>query len=340
MAQLMCVSVYGALIWYITSNAPPSGSPPHEPSGTYRAPPTPGAAPLVTFGRFCTAPDTAEKTTVFALIGDTNPALGHTETMYERIAAARPAAILHTGDIQYYASVIESWSAWFTRTEELLRIAAVLPVVGNHEFEAVGGPAGGEDADPTEYTEYFLPLWGDHGHPRLGNNVAVRAGGIMYILADSESDDGTKLWDEQGSAWLEATLTSAEATDGHRFSVLLFHRPVYTRSRYNAGVGRRHQLEQMLAGHRVPLVIAGHAHCYERFVVGAQTFIVSGGGGALPHRCDRDHDDPAIAAELESLQQVHRTAYHWVKLTQSSEGLAGEAIVEDGTIIDRWEVRL
>ncbi len=290
-------------------------------------------------GRFCTAAQQVDETTTLALIGDTNPALGHTELLYEPIAAARPRAILHLGDIQYYESVIETWSAWHTRTQPLLATAPILPVVGNHEFEGVGAQAGQEQADQTEYREYFLPLWGGHGHPKLGNNFAVRIAQVLYIFADSESLDGTRIWDEKGALWLQKTLTEAEAKPEHAFSVLLFHRPVYTRSKYSAGVSRRDQLTNLLAGHRVPLVLAGHAHCYERFEVMGRTFVVSGGGGALPHRCDLPHDDSTIAAELESLQRVHRTAYHWVKLSQTSAGLAGQAIAEDGPVLDDWEVR-
>jgi hypothetical protein len=290
-------------------------------------------------GRFCTAAETTHETTVFAVIGDTNPMLGHTELLYGPMAAARPQAIFHLGDIQYYASIIETWAAWFERTKGLLAIAPILPVVGNHEFEAVGGSVGEEDSDPTEYTEYFLPLWGDHGHPHLGNNYSVRNAGILYIFADSETDDGLAIWDQRGTDWLAQTLTTAEATAGHSFSVLMFHRPVYTRSKYSAGLGRRNQLEQMLAGHKVPLIMTGHAHCYERFDVNGRTVIVSGGGGAVPHRCDREHEDPVLSAELASMQQTTFSGYHWVKLSQTSAGLAGEAIAEDGTILDRWEVR-
>jgi hypothetical protein len=95
----------------------------------------------------------------------------------------------------------------------------------------------------------------------------------------------------------------------------------------------------MLDGHRVPLVIAGDATCYERFEVDGRTFIVSGGGGARLESCDQTHPDPALDAELISLQQIHQSTHHWIQLSQSSTGLRGEVIAEDGTMIDQWEVQ-
>ena len=290
-------------------------------------------------GRLCTAAESSEATSVFAVLGDTSPSLGQTDALYEPITAVQPQAILHLGDIQHYSQETESWSSWLTGSQPLLELAPILPVVGDHEFEAVDISAGNQIPSPAEYEQYFFTLWGAHGHPKLGNNFAVRNGPILYIFGDTESDDGTQIWDEQGINWLGQTLDQAEALPGHLFSVLMFHRPVYTRSRHTESLVRRNLVREVLAGHRVPLILSGHAHCYERFLVDGRTFIVSGGGGAELESCDLAHEDNTLAGELLSLQQVQQSAYHWIKLSQSSAGLRGEVIAKDGTLIDEWDIR-
>jgi predicted phosphodiesterase len=290
-------------------------------------------------GRLCTAAESSDATSVFAVLGDTSPSLGQTEVLYEAIVATQPQAILHLGDVQHYTQQSESWADWHLRSQPLLATAPILPVVGDHDFEAVDIAAGNQVPDPAEYQQYFFTLWGAHGHPQLGKNFAVRNGPILYIFGDTESDDGNQIWDEQGSNWLSQTLDEAEALPGHLFSVLMFHRPVYTRSVRTESLVRRNALRQVLAGHRVPLVLSGHAHCYERFLVEGRTFVVSGGGGAELEPCDVAHQDPSVAGELASLQQVQRSEHHWIKLSQTTAGLRGQVIAKDGTLIDQWDIR-
>jgi acid phosphatase type 7 len=302
-----------------------------EPGTCYRyqiSQPTDGT---VINGRVCTAPEVQTELLRLAVIGDTNPTLGRTEVLYDHILQWAPSALLHMGDIQYYDSVIETWSSWFTRTGALLSGLAVLPAVGNHEFETITGQEVEGEGVPLEFTQYFLPLWGGHAHPSLGNNYAWRAGGVQYIVLDSESNTDS-MWDPEVGRWLDEMLASAELTEGHRFSVLYFHRPILSRSRHGGDLARLDRFEQLIAGHNVPLVLVGHAHCYERFAANNITYIVTGGGGAAPYSCDNENE------EVAHLQEKAITTYHWLQIEQGLDTYTVRAIDDTGTTLDTWEL--
>ena len=290
-------------------------------------------------GRVCTAPETVDATTTFAAIGSTEPTGEATATLYGQIAAARPQAIFHLGDIQHYSNPLDSWNAWTARTQSVLSTAQLLPVVGEQEFEVLDDEGSSVDNEPREYAEYFQPLWSGHSHASLGDNYALRVSQIVYIIVDSLGLKGPSIWSEQGQLWLDQILREAESGSGHAFSVILMHQPPYTRSSRRSGTDRRELLRTLLAGHRVPLVLAGDATCYERFTVDDRLYVNSGGGGSRLESCDQANPDPIIDAELISLQQKHQSVHHWIHLSQSSTGLQGQVIAEDGAIIDQWEVQ-
>ena len=95
----------------------------------------------------------------------------------------------------------------------------------------------------------------------------------------------------------------------------------------------------MLSGHKVPLVLAGQASCYERFEVDGRLFVNSGGAGAALEACDQSHPDPSIDGELTSLQGDHRSVHHRIRLRQSAAGLVGAVVADHNEIIDQWEIR-
>src|SRR5687767_10199540 len=88
-------------------------------------------------GRVCTARPSGDPFT-FLAIGDTNPALGSTEGLLEHVLAEGPDFTVHTGDIQYYASVFESWVSWYDVMGPMLQQGAFEPSIGNHESEIEG----------------------------------------------------------------------------------------------------------------------------------------------------------------------------------------------------------
>ena len=290
-------------------------------------------------GRFCTAASSTDADVTMAVLGNSAADDEVTTTLTQAIRAAEPHAILHLGNLQRYSDPNETWSAWFHRWRPLLNTAQILPVVGESEFERPASQADDNADTAREYAEYFAPLWRGHSHPQLGDNYAIRVGALVYIFVDTLGQVGPSIWSDQGQAWLEQILRDAEAAPGHGFSVLLMHQPAYTRSSRRRGLARREQLRTMLSGHKVPLVLAGQASCYERFEVDGRLFVNSGGAGAALEACDQSHPDPSIDGELTSLQGDHRSVHHWIRLRQSAAGLVGAVVADHNEIIDQWEIR-
>ena len=76
--------------------------------------------------------------------------------------------------------------------------------------------------------------------------------------------------------WLEEQLAVAEADPDYRFTILYLHRPLYTLGDYRPREDQRDVLFPVLAAHRIPLVLAGHVHGYERFEYPDTTHVVTG----------------------------------------------------------------
>lgn len=237
-------------------------------------------------GRFCTMHDNADHATpiVFYAIGDTSPGVMGTLRL---LSAARPEETeftVHLGDIQYYSTLIESQQLWFRLMQPLLEANAFLPCVGNHEVDEV----------PFEYADYYQRLFTPAGRDGNDRWFHFETGGVWFFSLSSEHD--LELGSEQLD-WLEETLAAAEASPGYRFSVIYLHRPLYTLGDYRPREEQRAALFPVIEAHRVPLVLAGHVHGYERFEYPATTYVTSGAGGFVDPSVDqhiRDYPDDAM----------------------------------------------
>ena len=79
---------------------------------------------------------------------------------------------------------------------------------------------------------------------------------------------------------------------------------------------------------KVPLVLAGHDHDYQRSnPQDGVTYVVSGGGAKL-----RD-------TGRESFTAVSQSVLHYVDLLVYPDRLVGRAIDQEGDLIDRWTIR-
>jgi hypothetical protein len=82
---------------------------------------------------------------------------------------------------------------------------------------------------------------------------------------------------------------------------------------------------ELLAAHKVDLLLAGHDHIYERGDAGAIKYIVSGGGGAPLYR---------ITSDLATTRKAEAT-YHFVELRATDDALRIVAHRLDGTVLER-----
>ena len=270
-------------------------------------------------GRFCTARPSGSSFR-FLAIGDTNPTLGDsTMRVLDAVLPEKPDFIVHVGDIQYYASLFESWSAWFPIMSPLLRAGAFQPAIGNHESEI-----------PGEYEDYYLRYFGGAGFDGDDEHYRFESGGVWFFSLDTEEslDAGSPQ-----AEWLEAELADAAAQPGFRFSIVYFHKPFITLSEYSQDKAARQHFAPIFLANGVRLVLQGHVHGYERFEENGLAYITTGGGGAKLHDLDVSiADRPEEAAERVASAAVH----HAIVLDVDGAGLHGRGIGEDGALVDEW----
>jgi len=278
-------------------------------------------------GRFCTAHEPTDHTTPIELlvIGDTSPQLGDTGPLIDALVDDYDFEMtLHAGDLQYYDAIFETWADWFPAHAPILAGGAFWPTIGNHEEERDG-----EEFDQT-YGRYFeSPSQTEAGEPD-GDTSAYHfeSGGVHFFSVNSEDDIGEF---DADFSWLDEALTTAEASEGHRFSIVYFHRPIWSVSRNGPSESLRAVIDPVLDAHDVPLVLQGHHHAYERFVVEGRTYIVTGGGGAglydLDAQVESRPDEAALRVAAGSFN-------HGLRITIRETELDLRAIDRDGTVQD------
>ena len=213
--------------------------------------------------------------TVIALAGDV--ACGTTETYYnggsgtadkcrmkstgDLISAMAPSRVFAMGDLQYNSGSLtdfnvsyqNSWGSFKSKTN---------PVVGNHEY-GTSGAGGyfsyfGDAATPRQpgcrkdcdgYYSFNVPVGASNWHIAVINGECTRIGGGVGCAVGSPQYN-----------WLKADLEANAAT---KCTAVLTHKPRWSSSSfYTAEI---QPLVDLMDTNKVDLLLAGHAHSYERF---------------------------------------------------------------------------
>lgn len=267
-------------------------------------------------GRFCTARPASQPIRFLAL-GDSASRWGELEKL-EAHLPARPDFVVHLGDIQYYASILETWQSWFRDAAPLLQAGAFFPCIGNHELELTG-----------ELEDYYLRLFASPGTgtPRW---YRFSSGGVAFFSLDTESSLAAG---SEQVAWLTQALADAKTAPGWRMSVVFFHKPLYTLSQHDPLTDVRAVLEPLFVANGVKLVLQGHNHVYERFEVGDVTWITSGGGGAPLYGTDTNASSYANDALL---RRAAASQYHVLEISVG-DAMVIRALDQAGAELDRSE---
>jgi Icc-related predicted phosphoesterase len=191
-------------------------------------------------------------------------------------------------------------------------------VAGNHEYDF---PARWQDqpyyyhAFPQVESEAIeFPTASD------GSWYAIVQDGIQFLMVNSQSIFGEPGEQEQRS-WLLERVNDPEV----RYSVVVIHVPPYTLGSHQTGAAAiRSRWGDLLINDRVPLVLSGHDHNYQRWQIGSTTLVVSGGGSAVLY--ELSGGDPNYRAG-------GRISHH-VLVNFGQEAIELSAIDREGNVID------
>lgn len=172
----------------------------------------------------------------------------------------------------------------------------------------------------------LYPAFGNHDAPHLGDQLRrfqrerpyhrVGFPGLAVYVLYSEG----KLPKQR--AWLEAELSREKAP----LRLFLLHRPLYSSGLHGGSPTLRALFEPLILAHRVPLVLAGHDHHYERLEAKGVVHVVSGGGGAW------------LRAPLRPVaySRARATAHHFLVLEVGEGAFRLEALGTDLRPLDAF----
>lgn len=237
--------------------------------------------------------------------------------------------VLHTGDVVYAMyndpGPFDSYALkWYLPYEPLLASLPLYPVVGNHDVEAAAQWQG-----RPFYYHVFPPFTDPRFPPSdlAGRNqwYAFAYGDIQFLMLDTQSFFG-----EPGRAEQAAWLAERLADSRFRASVPVFHVPPYTYGRHTSSGPAVQTWVPLFEEARVPLVLSGHDHNYQRIVRNNITYVISGGGSAVLYDASEPPPDDVVFARRA----------HFVLLEVSADQIALQAIALGGEVIDRATIPL
>lgn len=207
---------------------------------------------------FRTAPAPgADETVRFVAIGDSGDG-AYQSRVFAQLRKVPFDFMMHTGDIAYTSGTEAQLQEQFFRMyEPTLRSFAAFPTAGNHDYGANDGAA--------FLGSFVLPENGD-----AERSYSFDWGDVHFVALDTE-----RIGTEQ-AAWLDADLSASSLP----WKIVFAHRPPYSSGEHGSDAAFRRHFAPVLESHRVPLVLNGHEHDYERTKPqNGVTYVVTGGGG-------------------------------------------------------------
>lgn len=260
------------------------------------------------------------------VLGDSGFGDAVTAALVRQIEQRDPDFTLHTGDLVYRAEEnVDPPAAFLAKLYEplapLFQRGPFYPVPGNHEFD-FGARWQGE-----AYYWHAFPAFSGAGlYEENPGWYAFRRGDAQFIMLHSQVLFGQPGAEAQ-TEWLQERLQD----ESYRYSIVVLHVPAYTVGRHQSdAVVVRSRWAALFESAQVPLVLAGHDHNYQRFLVDDTTYVISGGGSAVTYPL-RDSDARLRASSAQP---------HFVLLTIEQERLVLEVVNESGISLDRYEVAL
>ena len=157
----------------------------------------------------------------------------------------KASLLLHAGDLINTRKDAE-WGEWHYAAGWINGMTPSLPTPGNHEY------SGTKTLTPNWRAQFTLP---ENGVPGLEETCYfVDYQGVRFVSLNSEEKQAEQ------AAWLDTLLSK----NPNRWTILLFHRPMYSSAKGRDNKELRAQWLPVIEKHRVDLVLQGHDHTYAR----------------------------------------------------------------------------
>jgi len=211
------------------------------------------------FGMTAAPPGGVGATVRIAALGDMGYRTSDQRAVLAQLERTEFDLALLTGDIAYNDGELDEYEKnFFDVYGHLMRSAPFYPAAGNHDYRT-------DDGGPFRQVFALPENGGPKGRERW---YSFDHGDVHVVVLDTDN------LGEAQEAWLEADL----ARNRNPWVIGVLHRPPFSAGRQELEV--RSSLHPILARHRVPLVLAGHDHHYERREpVDGVTYVITGGGG-------------------------------------------------------------
>ncbi|MGH8999782.1 MAG: metallophosphoesterase family protein [Acidimicrobiia bacterium] len=243
----------------------------------------------------------------FVAFGDAGggPAQGAVaEAMHRWAQARRVDALVTTGDNVYDFGEPRFFAAQLDDPYRRLRDGGrpLWATLGNHDVVNGHGPA--------QLAHLGLPAL----------PYARQLPGVRILFLDS----GAAVTPQ--ARWLDAELARPGPP-----AVVVFHAPIRSCGLHGPFRPLVEQWTPIIEGHRVPLVLNGHDHLYNRFVSPAgTTYVVTGGGGRPLYAHRAGCGGAGLAASA--------VRHHFVGVEVSGTRMTLTAVTPDGVVIDQAEI--
>ena len=201
----------------------------------------------------------------FAVIGDYGSGFVSQQLVADRMCEWREEhgfrLVVTTGDNTYPDGAREHFQQKFFGPYDCLLREGVRfrASLGNHDHQTRRG------RDVIEEPAFGMP----------SRNFVIRTKGVRFVVADSTGMD---------REWL-SEATRARSDD--RWTIVVFHHPVYTAGTYKeSAAALRPELPRLFQERGVDLVLNGHDHLFfASKSLRKIRYVVTGGGGATLYRC-------------------------------------------------------
>jgi Calcineurin-like phosphoesterase len=234
------------------------------------------------------------RTLRFAVVGDHGSGLPEQAQLAERMCSWRRnhsfRLVFTTGDNVYDNGELSRFDDTFMSPYECLldRNVQFRSTLGNHDVRTANGN--------------LQVAEGAFGYKHHRRNYVVRKKGVRFVVANA-----TDLREH----WLRKKTT---AQRGDRWTIVIFHYPVYSSGGYETHADWRDWMPDLFAKRGVDLVLSGHDHLYSatKRLRGIR-YVVTGGGGASLYACHHHWYTDSCRSRHHFLYVVATRRHLWVR---------------------------